>query len=76
MANVSLVLPTIHPSISVGSAGVWPHSPAFATQCATPAADQAALDGGLAMAWTAIDLATSPDLRQRLLSKASTAAPG
>jgi amidohydrolase len=76
MANVSLVLPTIHPSISVGSPGIWPHNPAFAAQCATAAADQAALDGGLAMAWTAIDLATSPDLRQRLLSTAASAAPG
>jgi amidohydrolase len=76
MANVSLVLPTIHPSISVGSAGVWPHSPAFAAQCATPAADQAALDGGLAMAWTAIDLATSPDLRQRLLAPVASADSG
>jgi amidohydrolase len=77
MANVSLVVPTIHPSISVGAAeGIWNHNPAFAAQCATAAADQAAIDGGLAMAWTAIDLATSPELRQRLLSPAASAAPG
>ena len=35
------------------------HQPEF-TKCATPAADQAVVDGAVAMAWTAIDAAADP----------------
>jgi amidohydrolase len=68
MGNVSLALPAIHPMIGISS---WPavnHQPEFAEHCATPVADQAVYDGALALAWTAIDLAAEPAVRDRLLA--------
>jgi len=46
------------------------HQPEFTAHCITAAADRAIGDGALAMAWTAIDIATDAELRQRLLSRA------
>lgn len=68
MGNVSLALPSIHPMIGINS---WPaanHQPEFTEHCATEAADRAVIDGALAMAWTAIDLATDKGVRGRLLA--------
>ena len=75
MGNVSLVIPTIHPMIGIDSLPAVNHQPEFTAACATPVADQALFDGALAMAWTAIDLATTDTLRERLLSKAYRASP-
>ena len=69
MANVSLALPSIHPLMAIDSAGSVNHQPAFAAACTTPSADAAVRDGAVAMAWTAIDAATDPALRQRLLNR-------
>lgn len=66
MANVSLVIPTIHPMLGIECGDSVNHQPEFTTWCAQPSADDAAIEGGLAMAWTAIDLATDPDQRTRL----------
>ncbi len=71
MGNVSLAMPAIHPMIGINSLPAVNHQPEFAEHCATPAADQAVFDGALAMAWTAIDIATEPALRERLLASAS-----
>jgi amidohydrolase len=71
MGNVSLVLPTIHPAIGIGSLPAVNHQPEFAAHCATPAADQALYDGAVALAWTAIDAATDETLRTRLLAGAT-----
>ncbi len=71
MANVSLVLPTIHPLIAIESNGSVNHQPQFASACATPSADAAVLDGAVALAWTAIDAASTPALRDRLLARSS-----
>ncbi len=68
MANVSLVMPTIHPMLGLGCFPVSNHQPEFAAFCATPAADRAVRDGAVAMAWTCIDVATVPAVRDRLLS--------
>jgi amidohydrolase len=68
MANVSLAVPTIHPLIGIESGGAVNHQHAFAAACITPSADAAVRDGALALAWTAIDAATDPALRERLLS--------
>ena len=68
MGNVSLVIPTIHPMIGIDALPAVNHQPEFTAACATPAADQAIFDGALAMAWTAIDAATSGALRERLLA--------
>ena len=69
MGNVSQVLPSIHPLIGFDSLPALPHQPAFAACAVTPAADRAVFDGALAMAWTAIDLAGDPALRDRLLRR-------
>jgi len=67
MGNISLAMPAIHPMIGIQS---WPagnHQPEFTEHCATAVADQAVYDGALAMAWTAIDMATDDHIRERLL---------
>ncbi|HSS09126.1 MAG TPA: M20 family metallopeptidase [Acidimicrobiales bacterium] len=69
MANVSLAIPTIHPMLGLDSLPAVNHQPEFAAYCITPVADQALTDGATAMAWTAIDAATTPQVRNRLLVK-------
>ncbi len=69
MANVSLAMPAIHPMLGLDSFPASNHQPEFTAFCAKPVADKAVVDGAVAMAWTAIDLATTPELRARLLSK-------
>jgi amidohydrolase len=68
MGNVSLVIPSIHPSIGINSLPAVNHQPEFAAHCATPAAVQALRDGAIALAWTAIDCATDQAFRARLLT--------
>ncbi len=70
MGNVSLVLPTIHPTIGIDSLPAVNHQPEFTAACASPSADQAVFDGALAMAWTAIDMATDDTLRETLIARA------
>jgi len=68
MGNVSLKIPSIHPSIGINS---WPavnHQPEFAAHGVTPDGDRAVYDGALAMAWTVIDIATDEAVRSRLLA--------
>ncbi|HEY5252733.1 MAG TPA: M20 family metallopeptidase [Acidimicrobiales bacterium] len=71
MANVSLALPTIHPMIGVDAKGAVNHQPEFAAACVGPSAEQALFDGAVGMAWTTIDAATDPALRDRLLKARS-----
>lgn len=66
MGNVSHAIPSIHPMIGLNTLPAANHQPEFTAHCITPVADKAVLDGALAMAWTAIDLATTPGLRARL----------
>jgi len=66
MGNVSQALPSIHPLIGIASLPAVNHQPEFAAHCVTPAADQAIVDGALALAWTAIDAARDPALTRRL----------
>jgi hypothetical protein len=47
------VTPSIHPAIGIDSMPAMNHQPEFTAHCIKPAADQAILDGTLAMAWTA-----------------------
>jgi amidohydrolase len=70
MGNVSLALPSIHPMIGINSLPAVNHQPEFTAHCITEAADRAIVDGALAMAWTAIDIATDATVRQRLLRRA------
>ncbi|MFF9011463.1 M20 family metallopeptidase [Streptomyces sp. NPDC014870] len=72
MGNVSHVVPTIHPMIGYDCGDTIMHNPEFTRYGTTPQADRAVLDGGLAMAWTAVDLATDPAHRETLLSRLAT----
>jgi amidohydrolase len=74
MGNVSLALPAIHPAIGLASLPAVNHQPEFAAHCATPIADQAVVDGALAMAWTCVDLANDAALRARLVEGAGSRA--
>ncbi len=71
MGNVSLDIPSIHPCIAIESGGAVNHQPEFAVACVNASADRAVLEGALAMAWTAIDLANGP-LRARLTRSTRT----
>ena len=75
MANVSLAMPTIQPMVSIDCGTAGNHQPEFAAFCVRPAADQALLDGGLAMAWTALDLAADAHAVARLRSRTSAEEP-
>jgi amidohydrolase len=70
MGNVSLVIPSIQPMIGIDSLPAVNHQKEFTDSCITEAADKAVYDGALAMAWTAIDMATDLTLRARLIAKA------
>ncbi|MFJ4714280.1 amidohydrolase [Streptomyces sp. NPDC088785] len=69
MGNVSHVVPTIHPSIGYDCGDTIMHNPEFTRYGTSAGADRAVLDGGLAMAWTALGLATSEDHRAALLTR-------
>jgi len=69
MANVSLVVPTIHPLLGIPTAGAVNHQPAFTRACVTPAADQAVIVGALALADTAVRVAQDATLRERLIGR-------
>lgn len=71
MANISLAMPTIHPMIGLDSFPAVNHQPEFTAFCATPVADRAVRDGAVAMAWTAVDLAVTDSLRERLLLRSA-----
>jgi amidohydrolase len=71
MGNISLAMPAIHPTIAIDSLPAVNHQPEFTKACATPSADKAAIDGAIAMAWTAVEAATSEPVRQRLLAARS-----
>lgn len=59
MANISQRVPAIHPYIGVGSYPVLNHQAAFAYHCVGPIAEKTLVDGAIALAWTAIDLAAA-----------------
>ena len=69
MANVSLVVPTIHPLLMIPTHGAVNHQPEFTAACVTPAADQAVIYGAIALANTAVGVAEDVSLRERLLQR-------
>ena len=68
MGNVSLVVPSIHPYIGIGSLPAVNHQKEFAAHCVSPAADRALVDGAIGLAWTAADAALDETVRGRLLA--------
>jgi amidohydrolase len=71
MANISLAIPSIHPMLGLDCLPAVNHQPDFTAACITPRADDAVVQGGVAMAWTTIDLATIAAQRERLLARTS-----
>ncbi|MFB7109388.1 M20 family metallopeptidase [Streptomyces sp. NPDC056291] len=69
MGNVSQAVPSIHPMIGYDCGDAIMHNPDFTRYGTTASADLAVLDGGLAMAWTALGLATDEGQRGRLLKR-------
>lgn len=69
MANVSLVVPSIHPLLAIETHGAVNHQPAFTAACRTSSADDAVIDGAIALAHTAVAVALDLPLRQRLEKK-------
>ena len=67
MANVSLLMPTIHPTLGLDCLPAVNHQAEFAEHCRTPLADEAVVEGAVAMAWTTADAATTTTIRERLL---------
>jgi amidohydrolase len=63
MGNVSYVAPSIHPTIGMAPRGVGIHTACFAECAASETGDTATLDGAKAMAMTAIDYFSRPELR-------------
>jgi metal-dependent amidase/aminoacylase/carboxypeptidase family protein len=62
MGDVSHVVPSIHPWIGLNCPAFNLHSKGFADATITPAADRALQIGGQALALTAIDVLTRPEL--------------
>lgn len=75
MGNVSRMVPSIHPLIGINSGAAGNHQPEFAAACARPDADRAMIDGAMALAAVAIDAATTPGTRERLLSRSTRIRP-
>ncbi len=65
MGNVSHVLPVIHPVLDIGTRCAG-HTAEMTAASVTPGADRCLLDGAKAMAATAIDFWTRPELRQQV----------
>jgi hypothetical protein len=69
MANVSLVVPTIHPLLMIETNGAVNHQPEFTAACITESADRAVIDGAIALAHAAIGVAEDEKLRARLMAR-------
>ena len=57
MGNVSKVVPSIHPMLSIDSLPAVNHQPEFAAATVTDSGNKALIDGAIAMAWTVLDVA-------------------
>jgi len=64
MGNVSQIVPTIHPTFSVGQM-IFNHTPEFTAAAITDAAHESMLLTAQALAMTGVDLALDPDLVRR-----------
>lgn len=71
MGNVSQIIPAIHPMIGINSKIASNHQAAFSNCCISKDADQAILDGSVAMAWTIMDIVQNTKLKNKLLKRSS-----
>ncbi|RBP67815.1 amidohydrolase [Brevibacterium sanguinis] len=75
MGNVSRYLPSIHPVVALRDCSAVPHTAEFAAAAVSPAGDEAACNGALAMALTTAKVASDPGLRAELIAEQKTRAP-
>ncbi len=66
VGNVSMLLPTIHPSIRVAPREVNIHTADFARLAGSEEGDKALIDAAKAMAMTAVDILVDAGLRERM----------
>lgn len=66
--NVSVVAPTIHPSLAIAHPHSLRHSPEFARAAVSPEGDKGLLDAAKAMAMTAMDVFTDDNLVRRIIA--------
>jgi amidohydrolase len=71
MGNISQVIPSLHPWLSIPGADVPIHSHAFAALADTPEAYDVMFEAAVALAWTAADAATNPEQRTRFIAAAN-----
>ncbi len=62
MANVSQLVPGIHPLVAIAPVGVAAHSPQFAEAAASEAGIRGLVDAAKALAMTAVDLVANPEI--------------
>ena len=60
MGDISQIMPAVHAYLSIAPRDVPNHTVEFTEAAASPAGDQAVVDGALAMAQTAADLLRGP----------------
>ncbi|WP_427015551.1 M20 family metallopeptidase [Pseudarthrobacter sp. P1] len=70
MGNISQVIPSLHPWLSIPGADVPIHSHGFAALADTPAAYTVMFEAAVALAWTVAGAATTPQERERFLRAA------
>ena len=63
LGNVSVRVPSIHPTLEIAPAGVTIHSPEFTAHAKSEAADRGVVDGAIGLALTAVDFLTDTALQ-------------
>ena len=66
MGNVSQLVPSIHPMMSIDSLPAVNHQAEFAAASVSLAGDRAVVDAALVLASTAVDIATTPGAIDRI----------
>jgi len=66
MGNVSQLVPSIHPIVSIAPKGDSVHSPQFASAAASEAGIQGLLDAAKALAMTVTDLVANPEIVNKI----------
>lgn len=75
MGNVSAVVPSMHPIMGIDSLPAVNHQAEFANHTVTTSGDTAISDAAKAMAWTVLDLATTPGAFDRIKEEFDNPAP-
>ncbi|MFK0006149.1 amidohydrolase [Paenarthrobacter sp. NPDC090520] len=70
MGNISQVIPSLHPWLSIPGANVPIHSHGFAALANTPEAYDVMFEAAVALAWTVAGAATHPQQRERFANAA------